>query len=214
MQALLEQYLKRVSVNRATLMALFAAGDTDTDGLLDRPQAKATLLCAQPSISDTVLTTIWLEREKVWVTPRPANPPLGLSSSLPPTPSFPSLPVCSLCAAWLCAQLSVSDNVLTTIWPERRRYGCRPFSPSLQPLIHPSLDPLQPLFHPRLEPLQPLLHQSLDPVLPLVHHPFTPSHPSFTHPLTPSNPVITCLFWPPPHSVSFSFAAVNGRFGL
>ena len=70
MQALLEQYLKRVSVNRATLKALFTAGDTDSDGLLDRPQAKAALLCAQPSLSDTVLTTIWLEREKVWLVSR------------------------------------------------------------------------------------------------------------------------------------------------
>ena len=99
MQALLEQYLKRVSVNRTTLMALFAAADTDADGLLDRPQAKAALLCAQPSISDTVLTTIWLEREKVWVTPRPANPPLGLSSSPRPSPHpTPSLSLrqCSL----------------------------------------------------------------------------------------------------------------------
>lgn len=65
MQALLDQYLNRVSVNRATLKALFAAGDTDSDGLLDRPQAKGALLCALPSLSDTVLTAIWLEREKV-----------------------------------------------------------------------------------------------------------------------------------------------------
>lgn len=64
MQALLDQYLKRMSVNRATLKALFAAGDTDSDGLLDRPQARAALLCAQPSLSDTVLTAIWLEQEK------------------------------------------------------------------------------------------------------------------------------------------------------
>ena len=95
MQALLEQYLKRMSVNRTTLSALFAAGDTDNDGLLDRPQAKAALLCAQPSISDTVLTTIWLEREKVRLTPRPAiTPPLPPPSVLnlvnpPPHPSPP-----------------------------------------------------------------------------------------------------------------------------
>ncbi|KAL3132243.1 hypothetical protein ABBQ32_008831 [Trebouxia sp. C0010 RCD-2024] len=64
MQALLDQYLKRMSVNRATLKAQFAAGDTDSDGLLDRPQARAALLCAQPSLSDTVLNAIWLEQEK------------------------------------------------------------------------------------------------------------------------------------------------------
>ena len=65
MQALLDQYLKRLSINRATLIALFKAGDSDNDGLLDRPQAKAALLVAQPSVTDTVQTTIWLEREKV-----------------------------------------------------------------------------------------------------------------------------------------------------
>lgn len=95
MQALLEQYLKRMSVNRTTLSALFAAGDTDNDGLLDRPQAKAALLCAQPSISDTVLTTIWLEREKVRLTPRPAitpppPPPVCSKLSKPPSPPFPA----------------------------------------------------------------------------------------------------------------------------
>ena len=87
MHALLEQYLRRVSVNRSTLMALFAAGDTDNDGRLDRPQAKAALLCAQPSITDTVTTTIWLEREKVWFGPLPPPPPR------PPT-------LCPLRPAW------------------------------------------------------------------------------------------------------------------
>ena len=71
MQALLEQYLKRLSVNRATLAALFMAADNDGDGLLDRPQAKAALMCAQKDVTDTLLTTIWLEREKVSKLPFP-----------------------------------------------------------------------------------------------------------------------------------------------
>ena len=65
MQALLDQYLKRVTVNRATLGALFRAADSDTDSLIDRPQCKAALTVAQSDASDTLLTTIWLEREKV-----------------------------------------------------------------------------------------------------------------------------------------------------
>lgn len=65
MQALLDQYLKRLSVNRATLTALFKAADRTGDGLLDRPLAKAALTCADSSVSDTSVTTIWLEREKV-----------------------------------------------------------------------------------------------------------------------------------------------------
>lgn len=69
MQALLDQYLRRLSVNRATLGALFRAGDNDSDGLLDRPQAKAALLTAQPSMTDTLQTAIWLEREKVPLLP-------------------------------------------------------------------------------------------------------------------------------------------------
>jgi len=65
MQALLDQYLKRLSVNRTTLQALFKAADSDGDGLLDRPQARAALTCAQPDLTDTSVTTIWLEQEKV-----------------------------------------------------------------------------------------------------------------------------------------------------
>ena len=108
MQALLEQYLKRVSVNRTTLMALFAAGDTNTDGLLSRPQAKAALLCAQPSITDTVLTTIWLEREKVWFPPWPAPPPWDSvypplwDSVTPPSPLGP-LPSSRQCSPAVCS---------------------------------------------------------------------------------------------------------------
>ena len=72
MQALLDQYLRRLSVNRATLGALFKAGDNDSDGLLDRPQAKAALLVVQPSMTDTLQTAIWLEREKVpWAASSP-----------------------------------------------------------------------------------------------------------------------------------------------
>jgi len=66
MQALLDHYLKRLSVNRTTLQALFKAADSDGDGLLDRPQARALTL-AQPDLTDTSITTIWLEQEKVIV---------------------------------------------------------------------------------------------------------------------------------------------------
>ena len=72
MQALLDQYLKRLSVNRATLTALFKAADSRGEGLLDRPQAKAALTCADSGVSDTSVTTIWLEREKVGRSPPPA----------------------------------------------------------------------------------------------------------------------------------------------
>jgi len=65
MQALLDHYLKRLSVNRTTLQALFKAADSDGDGLLDRPQARAALTLAQPDLTDTAITTIWLEQEKV-----------------------------------------------------------------------------------------------------------------------------------------------------
>ena len=65
MQALLDRYLKRLSVNRATLQALFKAADSDGDGLLDRPQARAALTLAQPDLTDTSITTIWLEQDKV-----------------------------------------------------------------------------------------------------------------------------------------------------
>ena len=65
MQALLDQYLKRVTVNRSTLGALFKAADSDSDSLVDRPQYKAAVTVAKPDVTDTVLTTIWLEREKV-----------------------------------------------------------------------------------------------------------------------------------------------------
>ncbi len=67
MQALLDHYLKRLSVNRTTLQALFKAADSDGDGLLDRPQASAALTLAQPDLTDTAITTIWLEQEKVTV---------------------------------------------------------------------------------------------------------------------------------------------------
>ena len=63
--ALLEQYLKRVTVNRMTLTALFTAADSTGEGLLDRPRMKAAFMCARPDITDTALTTIWVEREKV-----------------------------------------------------------------------------------------------------------------------------------------------------
>lgn len=65
MQALLDQYLKRVTVNRGTLHALFKAADSDLDSLVDRPQFKAALTVAQKDTTDTLLTTIWLEQEKV-----------------------------------------------------------------------------------------------------------------------------------------------------
>ena len=67
MQALLDHYLKRLSVNRTTLQALFKAADGNGDGLLDRPQARAALTLAQPDLTDTAITTIWLEQEKVTV---------------------------------------------------------------------------------------------------------------------------------------------------
>ncbi|DBA70684.1 TPA: hypothetical protein ACH3X2_012061 [Trebouxia sp. C0005] len=67
MQALLDHYLKRLSVSRTTLQALFKAADSDGDGLLDRPQARAALTVAQPDLTDTGITTIWLEQEKVTV---------------------------------------------------------------------------------------------------------------------------------------------------
>lgn len=63
--SLLEQYLKRVTVNRTTLAALFTAADSTAEGLIDRPQMKAALTCADPEITDTAMTTIWLERQKV-----------------------------------------------------------------------------------------------------------------------------------------------------
>ena len=67
MQALLDHYLKRLSVNRTTLQALFKAADSDGHGVLDRPQARAALTLAQPDLIDTAITTIWLEQEKVIV---------------------------------------------------------------------------------------------------------------------------------------------------
>ena len=81
MQALLDHYLKRLSVNRTTLQALFKAADSDGDGLLDRPQARAALTLAQPDLTDTAITTIWLEQEKVKPAHARTHPVLGCLSA-------------------------------------------------------------------------------------------------------------------------------------
>lgn len=154
MQALLEQYLKRLSVNRATLKALFAAGDTDSDGLLDRPQARAALLCAQPSLSDTVLTTIWLEQEKVWAAFWGAvsqqfgklNGCLGVVLVLVLLASNGRRSMDNSVAIWCKAEVATTDLVVTGLWHVEcyAAVGCWsglpiPFVKALQKAVCPVL---------------------------------------------------------------------------
>ena len=113
MQALLDHYLKRVTVNRSTLGALFKAADSDSDSLVDRPQYKAAVTVAKPDVTDTLLTTIWLEREKV---------SLSLFDFVSVSVSL------SVCIAFFLDKTAVTvgrsdvtDTLLTIIWLEGKR---------------------------------------------------------------------------------------------
>ncbi len=126
MQALLEQYLKRLSVNRATLTALFKAADSDNDGLLDRPQSKAALMCARKELTDTDLTTVWLEREKVCAVCLLPSALCHLPSivcfllfvfcpSAPPSPPSPPPSNFCLLSSVICV-LQLESSALCLLW--------------------------------------------------------------------------------------------------